>query len=91
MSLRFDEVKEEQIDWANAITNGDGVLMRQVGGNGEPDYTYHYKEPTFIVIKFPKDMEFISIDQWLAERERSKRKSLTLQRARQISTISVKL
>lgn len=88
-SFAFSEWKEEQRDWARAIQSTKGVLMRQVGGSGEPDYTYHYGQAAFVVINFEKGFEVISANQLLKEIEVSKRKSLTHTRAKQISTFSI--
>lgn len=87
-SLPFDELKEEQIDWAMAIKSNRGVLMRNQGGHGEPDYTYHYNQPSFVVINYP-DLGFvvIEIETFVMERDRSKKKSLTWERALAIATI----
>lgn len=89
--LPFSELDESQENYAISIsTSPKGVLIRNQGGNGEPDYTYHYKQPAFIVIKYPKGFEVIEIQNFIAERERSgKRKSLTYERAQAISTFSV--
>ena len=86
-SLRFSELKEEQINWALAIKSKKGVLMRQQGGGGEPDYTYHYNQPAFVVINYPDGFVIIDIEVFVLERDRSKRKSLTWDRACAIAVI----
>jgi len=84
-SFAFSELAEAQENWALAISEGMGVLMRQMGGNGEPDYTYHYKDPAYIVINFAEGFCVITIQNLLQEKATSKRKSLTYDRAKQIA------
>lgn len=45
--------------------------------------------PAYVVVRFPKSFEVISIDVWVKESEESKRRSLTYERAKQISTYSI--
>ena len=45
--------------------------------------------PAYVVVRFSRSFEFIDIDTWLLEKKRSPRKSLTYQRARELSTITV--
>lgn len=88
-SFPFKDWPEAQRDWALAISSPKGALMRQVGGNGEPDYTYHMNQMSYVVINFEKGFEVISARLLLSEIKYSKRKSLTHTRAKQISTFSV--
>lgn len=88
-SLPFSELKEEQINWGLAVKSKKGVLMRNQGGHGEPDYTYHYNQPAFVVINFTgKGFAVIEIETFCLERDRNKKaKSLTWERACAIATI----
>lgn len=86
----FSEFAEAQEMYADAITYGKGVLLRNQGGSGEPDYTYHYKEPAYIAIRYPEGFEVIKVENFVAEREKSKEKSLSYSKAREISTYSVR-
>lgn len=89
-SLPFSALKEEQRNWAIAIEESEkGVLMRQVGGSGEPDYTYHFKQPAYVVIKFPDAFHVIRIKKLLKYIKKTTKKSLTSEEAKQISTYSV--
>ena len=89
-SFPFKEFKKEQMDWGLAIKSKKGILMRQVGGGGEPDYTYHYQEPAFVVINYPDGFVLIDIMTFKMERDRNTRvKSLTWIRALAIATIEV--
>jgi len=85
-SLPFSDLKEEQIDWGMAISGKKGILMRNQGGHGEPDYTYHYNQPAFVVIHFTgKGFVMIEIPIFKLEKENSTKKSLTWGRACTIS------
>lgn len=79
--LNFNEVKPEQIAYGYKIQSEEGVIIRVIGFNGEPDYIYLKNEPYFITIKYPKSYFIISLDDWIKEREISNRKSLTEERA----------
>ena len=52
------------------------------------DFFYLKRTPAFVVIKYPKGFEGITIENFIAEREKSNRKSLTHDRAKLISTFS---
>lgn len=92
-SISFGSVEERQADYARAIKHGHkGVLMRNVGGRGEPDYNYYYHAPAYIVVKFPDFFCIIDIDAWMNEAAQTKKRaSLTAERARQIAYIIVDL
>lgn len=45
--------------------------------------------PAYIVIKYPKFFCLIDIETFLLERDRSKRKSLTVDRAKEIATLTI--
>lgn len=91
-SIPFKCVEEQQIEYGEAIQTGaKGVLMRNLGGNGEPDYTYLYGDPVFIVIKYPDFFCIIPLGVFTIEKRMSKRKSLTAERAKKISPIVVEL
>ncbi len=89
-SFAYSELKEAQRNWALAISEGKkGALMRQLGGSGEADYTYHFQQPAYIVINFKEGFCLITIQDFLTEEKKSERKSLTHDRAREISRYSV--
>lgn len=90
-SLPFSEVKQKQIDYANAIRSDKGVLIRNRDGEGLPDYTYLRNEPSYIVVKFKKCFVFIPPDLWEIESKKSKRRSITELRARLIGTKIIEL
>ncbi len=91
-SLPFSEVKQEQLDYGMAIKSKKGVLLRmQAVAEGMPDYAYFRNAPAFVVIKYPKSFEIIDVETFALERDRSKKKSLTKERAEAISTLSISL
>ena len=88
-SIPFSALEEHQAIYLQAIKSTKGVLIRIRGESGEPDYVYLRNSPASVVIKFPKEFSIIDIDTFLLERSRSKRKSLTISRARELSTVTV--
>ena len=91
-SLPFSEVKQAQLDYAEAIMSDRGVLLRtQAVVEGMPDYIYLRNEPAYIVIRYPQVIHIISASNFVFEKERSKRKSLTQERAAAIATTSINL
>lgn len=86
--LPFDAVKPDQVDFALRVNNSKtGVLVRVQGNKGEADYNYLYKEPAYIVIKYPRCFVFIDIETFLLEKKRSKTKSLAVARAKDIAQV----
>lgn len=91
-SFTYAELKEEQINNALASKSDKGNLIRvSVGTIGAPDYCYYRNGPAYIVIKYPTGFVFIDIETFVLEKESSKRKSLTWERAQEISIRTVKL
>lgn len=90
-SFPFGALEDHQIDFGNAITYSQGVLIRVQGTNGEPDYIWMQRKPSYVVIKYPNCFCIITIDAFVKEKASSKRRSLTSARAREISTHSVDL
>jgi hypothetical protein len=91
-SLPFSEVKDAQIRWGHAVSSDKGVLMRiEPIVEGMPDYAYFRNSPAYIVVKYPKMFCLISVGTFELESKRSKRRSLTAARARDISILTVDL
>lgn len=88
-SIPFNCITEGQIDYLLAIKSDKGVLIRTLGGNSEPDYVYLRNAPAMIPIQYPGEFHLIDVEAFVMERKRSKRSSLTIERARAISTVSV--
>jgi penicillin-binding protein-related factor A (putative recombinase) len=90
-SLPFSEIKPEQIAYAQAIgENKKGVLIRVQGMAGEPDYVYLNQQPAYFVVRYPDFFCLISVGNLLFEKQK-KAKSLSVERALAICTISVPL
>ncbi len=89
--LPFSSVEEHQLNFSQAIRHGKkGVLIRNESGTiGAPDYSFYRESPAYLVIKYPTFFCLIDIDTFLLEKERSKRRSLTSSRARELSTVSI--
>lgn len=91
-SIPFAAIEPDQIAFANAAYSKKGTLARvTVGSPGCADYIGLVNSPAWIVIKYPRAFHIISINAFLLESSRSKRRSLTNTRAGEISTISVRL
>lgn len=87
--LDFSEVKQDQINRLLACKSKQGHAMRTVGNTGVPDICFYRESPAYLVVKFPKEFFIIDVETFDLERRRSKRKSLTRSRARDISIRSV--
>lgn len=90
-SIAFSCLEDHQQTYLEAINGNKGVLVRVQGVNGEPDYVYMRNCPAWVVVKFPKSFEIISVATWAIEKSKSRRKSLTAARAAEISVTSVRL
>lgn len=85
-SMKFTELKEEQANFLLAAKSSKGVLIRVIGGSGEPDYAYYRNSPAWVVIRYAKFFVIIDIEDFIFERDRGgKRRSLTGERAREIA------
>lgn len=89
--INFSEITPKQIAHALATGSDEGDLIRVSSGTeGAADYNYHRNDPAYIVIHYPKNSEVITIQNFLHERDTNKRKSLTSERAKAISSVSIK-
>lgn len=90
--LPFSSVVPHQIAALEAVRHQTLVYkIPDVGFQNPFDVFCITQQPAYVVIKYPKFFCLISIDQFVLESERSKRKSLTASRAQELSTIIVKL
>ena len=91
--ISFSEVKEHQIEALMAVSENGLVYKISDSGIGQKPFdSFALKMcQAYVVIFYPKSFELIPINNFLFERDRSPRKSLTYERAKAISTISVKL
>ena len=88
--LPFDAVEHDQIAFALSAHAPKGILARvTVGTKGTADYIGLRNFPAWIVVNYKKAFHIISINSFLLESRRSKRRSLTEDRAAAIATISV--
>jgi hypothetical protein len=88
--LNFNEVKPGQI--AKLLEVRHSVYVRKNPDMGEStdfDGQCLVAEPAYIVIKFPKFFCLITIDTFVLESKRSKRRSLTSSRAKEIAFLVV--
>jgi len=90
-NIAFSCLEDNQINWLQAIKSQKGAFIRIQGTNGEPDYIYLRNVKSWIVIKYPQVFYIINISDFLREKKKSNRKSLTSERAREISTIAIDL
>lgn len=89
-SLPFSAVTQSQIDYGMAIKSKKGVLLRvQAVAEGMPDYVWLREEPAYVVISYPKGFAIIDIEKFSLERDKSKRKSLTWERAQSIAILCI--
>ena len=89
-SFSYAELKEEQINNALASKSNKGNLIRvSTGTIGAPDYCYYRGSPAYVVINYPRGFVLLDIETLLLERLKNKRKSLTWERAKEISIRTV--
>lgn len=88
-SIPFSCIEPQQIAYALKTKSDKGAWVRVVGLDGQPDYIWLINSPAYIVIKYPHGFCFIDIETFILERDRSKRKSLTWDRAQAISVKTV--
>lgn len=92
--IPFNAVEDIQVDASQSIKWGkNGYLIRnQSGTPGAPDYSYFKSAPAFLVFNYGRlGFVLIDIETFVLEKKRSKRKSLTFERACDIAWKVVKL
>jgi len=90
-SIPFDDVPEHQRASLFACTTDRGHIYKisdQSSGQKPFDGVYFRNSPAYLVFAYTKMFYIISIHNFLHEVKTSKRKSLTEQRAKEISIIS---
>lgn len=89
-SIPFSDVKDHQVAALLAVKEGTFVWKIPDCGFQNPfDSFCMTKCPAYVVIFYPLSAEIIPIEGFILERERSKRKSLTYDRAKAISVMSI--
>lgn len=87
-SLPFNAVVEHQREALLAVRTSTLVYkIPDVGFQNPFDCVSLTQQPAYVVIKYPKGVAIIPIGIFIMEEARSKRKSLTWERAKQLSTI----
>lgn len=90
ISLPFSSVQDHQIEALQNVRHSTFVYKIPDAGFQNPFDCFTFtKMPAYVVIKYPKFFCLISIDTFLLERSRSKRKSLTAIRAKDIAQIVI--
>lgn len=90
-AIPFNCLEDHQIAYLLSIKSDKGTLIRVQGLGGEPDYIYLRGSSAWVVIKFKDSFHVIDVEVFIQEKGKSKRRSLTSARAREISTYSVSL
>lgn len=91
-SLPFSCVAEHQLNALLACNSDKGFWYKisdQSQGIKPFDGIYYRNSPAWIVIKYPRFFVIIGIQTFIFEKKRSKRKSLTAERAKEISVKTV--
>lgn len=86
-SITFRCLEDHQIRYNLA----ERKLVRVQGTIGEPDYINLENVPSYIAIRFKSESYIIKIEDFLKEKQNSARKSLTSERAKEISIKIIKL
>lgn len=87
-SIPFDAVKDNQVLGLLAVRHQTLVLkLPDVGMQMPFDCFCMTEQPAYVVIKYPKGVAIIPIDTFVLESSRSKRRSLTYERALSLSTV----
>ncbi len=83
--LNFNAVEPQQITYANLASGDKGVLIRVQGLKGEFDYIWMKNELAYVAIRYPKFWCIILTADFMIEKQISKSKSLTAERAKEIA------
>jgi len=87
-SIPFSDVQEHQINALQAVKSKVGFLYKAPDDSrGAKPFDLFYMREAFawVVIKYPKCFVIINVDHFVLESKRSKRRSLTSSRARDIA------
>lgn len=89
-SLAFSEVSHEQEVIARLAMSKRGVLVRRASGTtGMADYSGLVAVPYYLVVRYPEFWCIIPFEKFIKERDKSKRKSLTAEEAKDISIVVI--
>lgn len=87
-SLSFSAVKDHQVSALLAV-RGNGLLFKipdDSRGQKCFDMFFMKNDEAYVVIRYPKAFVLIDIDAFIDERKRSSKKSLILEKAKEIAT-----
>ena len=87
-SIPFSKVEEHQLESLIAVQHNGFLHKISDADPRRKAFDIVYTRPLvgYIAIRFPKVTCVITVNNFVFERDRSKRKSLTIERAREIST-----
>lgn len=99
--FELKQTKSQSVPFAAVVPHQEQALwntknrkivykLPDVGYQNPYDCICLMKLPAFVVLKYPSFFCLIDIDDWLNEKKRSKRRSLTSNRAEEIATLIVK-
>lgn len=92
--IPFAEVKDHQLEALQAAQSKQGILYKAPDdsmGIKPFDYFYLRNSLAFVVIKYPKFFVLIEVDEFIKEKKKSDRKSLTESKAKEIASLTVQL
>jgi hypothetical protein len=85
-SLPFSDVKPHQLEALQAVRHNTFVYkIPDLGLQNPFDCFCLTEQPAYVVVKYPKFFCLISVDSFVLESQKSKRKSLTSARAKDIA------
>lgn len=90
-TIPFSAVTPQQIAFGIGAKSSKGVWIRVQGLNGEQDYVFLVNAQSYVVIRYPKLVCWIDIEDLIKERDTSSKKSLSSFRAREIAVHSINL
>ena len=90
-SIPFNAVSEQQLADLIACTTKRGHWWKvaDMGRKNDFDVVFYRNSPAWLIFKYPKGFVVMSVLTYEMEMKRSARKSLTWQRAREISIIDI--
>jgi len=92
--IAFSEVKDHQLEALQAAQSKQGILYKAPDdsrGIKPFDYFYLRNALSFVVIKYRKFFVLIEVDEFIKEKKKSLRKSLTEAKAKEIASLVIEL
>jgi len=85
----LSNIKDNQLAFAHGVRSSTGRFVRVQGMNGESDYIWLKEFPSFFAIKYPDCVCILSPE--IIEQEKKRGKSITKERAQEVSVKVIKL